>query len=87
MVPELLNYATANFGREGEFKLVDQLVIPTEDNLWTWYVFSQFLPNYFTNNPDTYLKEVKGFKSSKVVSHFWISRIILHLTHFLKQAF
>ena len=51
VVPELLNYATANFGREGrEFKLVDQLVIPTEDNSVDMVCFSQFSPIYFTNN-------------------------------------
>ena len=60
VVPELLNYANANFGREGrEFKLVDQLVIPAEDNSVDMVCFFSVFTHLLHEQSYTYLKEVK----------------------------
>ena len=88
VVPELLNYANANFGREGqEFKLVDQLVIPAEDNSVDMVCFFSVF-THFSRTIIYLFKEVKRVlkDKGKVVFSFLDFKDPVHIP-FLKEAF
>ena len=85
VVPELLNYANAHFGREGrEFKLVDQLVIPAEDNSVDMVCFFSVFTHLLHEQSFTYLKEVKRVlkNDGRVVFSFLDFKDPVHIPFF-----
>ena len=85
MVPELLNYGNANFGGEGrEFRLVDQLVIPAEDNSVDMVCFFSVFTHLLHEQSFNYLKEARRVLKAqgKVVFSFLDFKDPMHLPFF-----
>jgi predicted O-linked N-acetylglucosamine transferase (SPINDLY family)/GT2 family glycosyltransferase/ubiquinone/menaquinone biosynthesis C-methylase UbiE len=85
VVPELLNYARANFGRKGwDFKLVDRFVIPAQDNSADMVCFFSVFTHLPHEQSFTYLKEVRRIlrDEGKVVFSFLDFKDPVHVPFF-----